>query len=299
MRLAAPLLALAAGCATLPHESLRHVEESGLFRVHARDAATAQRVLGECLELAPRVLEHPAQGTASPVEIYCVPVDALYGEGRNRTQGEPEGRVLDCIEIEIGREHAWERFVIGHELAHAWLAPEWNPLPQILEEALADQCGARADPEAGACRRLYHGLRLVSWAGIGWPFTLERGGKPETGMVTLGHPSAQLPGVAGLLALDGTNYHDVGGEDEKALLYSVGYALAEQIGLEKLRALCTRALREGRTQIPAPWILEAAGAAPDADHLWGICGQRLLGEAEQKLLVQCLLGQSRFHLGDS
>jgi len=291
--LSAALLALCA-CASSGHESLRETARSGWFTVHALDRATAERVLAECQELAPLVLDSPGCGPGAPVELYCVPVERDYGEGRNLTAGDPELREVECIEIDIGRELAWERFVIAHELLHAWLAPQWNELPQILEEGLADLAAVHADPEAGVCRRLFHGLRLVTWAGMGWPFHVEREGRLEVGMLHMGATQKGLPTLEGMLELDGTSYHEVGGEQNENLLYSVGFALVQQIGPPKLERLCAHARDEGLAQIPADWVLEAAGLTRETDQAWAISGQRLIGEPEERMLEQCLRDQGRF-----
>lgn len=294
MRLALPLLLVLAGCRAGGHAALQECVQAGLFTVHARERATAERVLSECQALAPLVLAGPTSGSPAPVEVYCIPVEDTYGEGRNLTRGDPELRRVECIEIDIGRELVWERFVIAHELAHAWLAPEWNPLPQILEEGLADLAASHADPEAGVCRRMFHALRLVTWAGSGVPFRGESEGKPVAGILHLGHAERGLPTLAGMLELDGTNYHDVGGIENENLLYAVGYVLAQQLGAPKLRELCARASAEGRAQIPAEWVLSAAGLSRETDPSWGICGVRLLGDPEQQLLQRCLRDEGPF-----
>jgi hypothetical protein len=289
---------LCAGCAASGHAALVETAQGGWFTVHARERATAERVLAECQELAPGVLAGPTSGPPAPVEIFCVPVDAHYGEGRNLTEGDPELRKVQCIEIDIGRELSWERFVIAHELTHTWLAPEWDSLPQILEEGLADMAGARADPQAGVCRRLFHGLRLLTWAGIGYPYVLERDGKQEAGMLHLGRAEKGLPDLAAMLALDGTSYHDVGGEENENLLYAVGYALVLQIGVPELKELCARAQAEHLAQVPAEWVLAAAQLGDPSGSQWAICGQRLIGEPEQRMLQHCLLDEGPFRFGE-
>jgi len=295
--LAAVLLVLASSCSATRHAGLRATAQEDGFTVHALDQATAERVLAGCVAVAPAVLAGPTSGPATPVEVYCVPVERCYGEGRNLTSGVPGQRQSQCIEIDIGREFAWERFVIAHELAHYWLAPEWNVLPQILEEGLADMAGERADPQAGVCRRLFHGLRLVTWAGIGWPYVLEHDGRHEAGMLHLGKPEPGLPDFGTMLELDGTNYHDVGGEQNENLLYAVGYALVEQLGVPKLAQLCARARVEGLTQIPADWVLDAAGLSRTSGSMWAISGQRLIGDPEQRMLQDCLREEGPFHFG--
>jgi len=293
--LASVLVVVACSCSTTWHAGLTATAQADGFTVHAEDQATAERVLAGCQAVAPAVLAGPTSAGPAPVEIFCVPVDRCYGEGRNLTSGDAELRQVQCIEIDIGREFAWERFVIAHELAHSWLAPEWNVLPQILEEGLADMAGERADPQAGVCRRLFHGLRLVTWAGIGWPYVLERDGKQEAGMLHLGKPEQGLPELGAMLELDGSTYHEVGGEQNENLLYAVGYALVQQIGVPKLARLCERARAEGLPQIPADWVLEAAGLSRTSGSMWAISGQRLIGEPEERMLESCLRDEGPFH----
>ena len=291
------LLALSAACTSIGHGDLAEQAQGGWFTVHALDRATAERVLAECQALAPGVLEGPTSGLPYALEIDCVPVERQYGEGRNLIIGETELRQVRCIEIDIGHELAWERFVIAHELTHAWLAPTWRPLPQILEEGLCDMAGERADPEAGVCRRLFHGLRLLTWAGLGYPFAIERNGKFESGMLRMGKTEPGLPTLARMLELDGDSYHDVGGEENQNLLYSVGYELVREIGVPKLRELCARALVAGHTQIPADWVLEAAQLTRATDSIWGLRGNRLILGPEDRMLDRCLLDVGPFRFG--
>jgi hypothetical protein len=297
-RILALALALgAAGCSSTGHDSLHQSAQGGRFTVHARDRATAERVLSECKALELGVLAGPTCGAPFAVEIYCMPVRTRYGEGRNLTAGDPELRHVSSIEIDIGKEYAWERFVIAHELTHTWLAAEWNPLPQILEEGLCDMAGERADPEAGTCRRLFHGLRLLTWAGIGYPFWVPREGKRVGAMVRMGKLEQGLPSLAQMLELDGTSYHDVGGEQNENLLYAVGYELAREIGDAKLRDLCARARDLGYAQIPADWVLAAAELTRATDSLWGVRGNRLIHLPEERMLQNCLLDQGPFRFG--
>lgn len=290
------LASLLGGCALAPHRGQWVAASSDWFTVHARDAATAERVLAECEEARPLVLTGFTTGDPRPLEVWAAPVDREYGEGFNWTRGDPELRRFEYVEIEIGRELFWERYVIAHELAHAWLDPLWNPLPQILEEGLADKLGERVDPETGVYRRLHHGLELLSWTGVGFPLTWrDADGRRAGGALHLTPLDPGLPeGLAGMLELDGTTYHHVGGERNRMLLYAVGYALVEQIGVPALRGLCERAASEGRGTVPAEWVLEAAGLHLETDRLWGIRGMRLIGEAEERALERCRVGDGPF-----
>lgn len=290
------LLALAAGCAANPHAGLEAVAQRGLFTVHARDAATAERVLAVCEEIAPHVLASAVIGPACPVEIYAVPVAEQYGLGRTITDGVPELRRTRRVELDVGREFVWERFILAHELVHVWLALAWNPLPQILEEGLADEVAASADPLAGTCRRLLCGLRLESWAGIRHPFLLVRDGQERQATLRVGRAHSGLPSLARMLELDGTSYVALGAQTDEMLLYAAGYALDEQLGLARLRELCERANARGLRQMPAEWVLDAAGIARDCDASWGACGTRLIGADETRMLQSCMNGRGPFQI---
>jgi hypothetical protein len=141
---------------------------------------------------------------------------------------------------------------------------------------------------------MFHALRLVTWAGSGVPFRGESQGKPVAGILHLGRAEEGLPTLAGMLELDGSSYHEVGGVENENLLYAVGYVLAEQLGAQKLKELCARARAEGRAQIPADWVLSAAGLTRETDASWGIRGVRLLGEPEQQMLQRCLRDEGPF-----
>ena len=116
-------------------------------------------------------------------------------------------------------------------------------------------------------------------------------------MLHLGRAEKGLPDLAAMLALDGTSYHDVGGEENENLLYAVGYALVQQIGVTKLAQLCERARAEGLAQVPADWVLEAASLSRTSGSLWAISGQRLIGEPEERMLQSCLREEGPFHFG--
>ena len=291
------LVPIAGACAST-HAGLDEIARRGPFTVHARDVAVAERVLRELEDAAPKVLEAPTSGAPIPVEIWCVPVRARVGEGANLFAGTAEFGTLEGIDIEIGSDTAWERFVVGHELGHAWLASELRALPQILEEGLADECGERADPEAGAWRRMYHALQLTSWAGSGLRYQFQQGDAIEAGMLMAHGLPQNLPGLAGLLALDGDNYHEFARLGNMLLLYSAGYVLAHDLGPAKLRALCDRARAEQRSLVPPAWVLEAAGLAPQTGAEWGSGGERLLGEPERAALRQYVHGEGRFRIDD-
>ncbi len=289
----AGLVFLTSACAST-HAGLAALAHRGMFRVHAQDPATAERVLAECEAAAKAVLANPTCGPAVPLELWCVPVEAQFGEGRNVFDGTPEtGRLLG-IEIDIGRELAWERFTIGHELGHAWLAPSLRALPQVLEEGLADQCGERADPEAGVWRRLEHALSLGTWAGVGVPYQFQVGSGIESGTLYVARGASMDLRLASMLELDGTSYHHVGTDEDMLLLYGVGYVLASELDLARLTALCARAEREGCATVPAAWVLEAVGVPLDTGAEWGERGARLIGAAEREALLQHVHHEGRF-----
>ncbi len=290
------LLAFLAGCAASPHADLDVVAQRGYFTVHARDKATAERVLSVCEEIEPHVLAAPTIGPPFALDIYAVPVAEQYGLGRTITIGVPEQRRTRCVELDVGREFAWEHFILAHELAHVWLAPLWNPLPQILEEGLADQVAAGADPLAGTCRRLLCGLRLESWAGIRHPFLVERDGREQPATMRVGRAHSGLPSLAQMLELDGTSYIALGAKTDEMLLYAVGYALDLELGLPRLRELCERANAQGLRQMPAEWVLDAAGLSRDSDASWGACGTRLIGPDETRMLQSCMNGRGPFQI---
>lgn len=290
------VLALLAGCAANPHAGLDVVARRGYFTVHARDLATAERVLAVCEEVAPRVLAAPMIGPAFAVDIFAMPVAEQYGLGRTITDGVPELRRTRCVELDVGREFVWERFILAHEFVHVWLAPLWNPLPQILEEGLADEVAASVDPQAGTCRRLLCGLRLESWAGIRHPFLRERDGRTQPATLRVGRVHSGLPSLAQMLELDGTSYLALGARSDQMLLYAAGYALDEQLGLARLRELCERANARGLGQMPAEWVLEAAGLTRATDSSWGACGTRLIGADETRMLQSCMNGRGPFQI---
>lgn len=155
-------------------------------------------------------------------------------------------------------------FVLAHELVHALLGPDWDPLPGVATEGLCDALAARLAPESAAPIRAARRLD----AAFGWPrLSLElRLFDPSLSartVVRLPLGDDPLSSPTELLALPGRGLHLGGARVDEPFLYAVGMVVVERVlerhGLEHLHALCERARREGLEQVPPAWLLEAAG----------------------------------------
>ena len=136
------------------------------------------------------------------------------------------------------------RTSISHELVHALLGPDWDPLPAMVEEGLCDVMSVELadDPQLH--------LNLLVSATIG-PRLARRAHKM----------AARVELQQMLRAKHSLDLHDHG-SDFTAYAYGLGYVLVDRIrdrhGLGWLYDMCLRARDEGYELLPADWVIEAA-----------------------------------------
>ncbi|HEX6882312.1 MAG TPA: hypothetical protein VF530_02965 [Planctomycetota bacterium] len=123
------------------------------------------------------------------------------------------------------RALAWLPGVLAHELAHwllHWRKGSWNTLPIVIEEGLAMVA--------------FHRFSATD------------------------PPSASLGDcdIAGVLRLTHEEYNK---HPDVRSVTSCGVAIAQDLGLERLRELCRRAHQDGLETLPVDWVLEALASA--------------------------------------
>jgi hypothetical protein len=280
---AAVLLAFVAGCALERPRPMPAEASRAPFRVHAQDRETAEQVLAHAELALAAAQKLPGMRARSAIDIRVSSAGSTAASGSTRWLGDPARREQAWIELALGDDPEEQRFLLGHELAHALFDEVWQTLPQIVEEGLADHAGEAASPACGAARRLAHAIRLCSWTGAGLAI-VEQGRVLQTLCARLEPES--LPEPARMLELDGRSYHDVKPAENRELLYAFGYLIVERIGLTKLRELCVAAHAAGRKKLAPEELLEAARLDPRERRSWTPAIEALVGEPELAALRQ-------------
>jgi hypothetical protein len=247
------------------------------LRVHAQDAASAERILEHAERALAAAQSLPGMRTRDEIEIRVASAGGSAAAGSTRWLGDPGKREEAWIELSLNADADEQLFLLGHELAHALFDATWQLLPQIVEEGLADHAGQAASPACGAARRLAHAIRLCSWTGPGLAIT-EQGRVVQTLYARLEPES--LPEPARMLELDGRSYHDVKPAENRELLYAFGYLIVERIGVARLREMCAAAKAAGRAKLAPEELLAAARLDPRERKSWTSAIEALVGEPE-------------------
>lgn len=256
------------GCHVLPPE---HAVETSYGPVRADDPWQAHHVARLLEEHYPEVLGLIPGSTRRPIEVWLQPSPALYrlwSLGHEDADGfwaEGPSR----IHLRERAENV-ERTLV-HELVHASLDESWERLPGTVEEGLCDVISVLLCPRGA--RRMRAG-RLSSAALATGGLALE---------LSVAVPSAGPGGtnvhVVAQVRLEGADTEiiepdsifDVNAglsstrmsSERKKAYYGMAFLLVERIvencGVDGLHALCERAEAEGEHEIPAEWLLEAAG----------------------------------------
>jgi len=271
-RSAVVALALAgAGCVTPPAFTARE----GDVIVRAPDEQLARELIEEVEELRDALSERIPGLLPGGVEIWLQ--DELVSQ-RYRPRDSDTTRAFTVQpwlngvpEIHVV-EDSWHE-LLPHELVHAWLGPDWDPLPAVLEEGLCDLMTEELGPYPGlAAIRLppavarHQVLVRFLWDerdAQGAPLAREisqlRAGTERYTEVITPEQALSLDSVSSL-----------GSErdpDVTTQLYGHGYVLArcivERQGVAGLHALCERARRKGLKRVPAEWVMQAAA---DGDY---------------------------------
>ncbi|GJM22136.1 MAG: hypothetical protein DHS20C15_20510 [Planctomycetota bacterium] len=264
-------LLLTSACRSTAPQLVLHAEH-GVIR--ADIAESGERVVRLLDDLAPRVRDLLPGLRPRRVEVWVQSELEVFS-------GWPLDPAVPAFTLENGgRIHLLEAsdeqlsFALSHELVHALLSEEWSTLPSVAEEGLADWVQEHLHPNHAAMLRADHlakassafgGLRFglfASWATWGGrrlaSFTLPgRDASDESSVnpndaFTLGDTSVRTSLF---------QPYRVSVADSR--LYGIGYLVVSRIvdrnGVRELQRMCRRASEEGREQVPAQWLLAAAG----------------------------------------
>lgn len=288
------LVSLASACVAAPPFSAR----SGDLVVRAKNERSAKEALREVGLVREELRERIPGLVDRPVEVWLqeeLSARFLGTRSRETTYGFTlEPWLGNTPEIHL-LEDDWIS-CLPHELTHAWLGPNWRPLPGILQEGLCDLMAEELGPFPGlGSLRVRHAALAGDLTAVFRWNTSTAGGKAarrELTSFTGTMPVAPAPvPLERALALELRSGWRARPSTEVGHLYGLGYVFARWIvergGVRALHELCLRAAREQLDLVPLAWIEAAAGLRDAQDF------ERRLAQEVEREHVSLLL-----HSGD-
>lgn len=259
------LLLLAAACASAPPPAAVDVVPG---RVRARDLALAERAAAILSELEPKVAGIVPNASRHPLEVWVereispprggrAKGVAAYTVTHIRTDTGERSSVIHLPEAAID-----DRSVFAHELTHARLGADWDPLPDLVVEGICEYVASVLDPEFARDSAPRH----LALAAIAAGSRVEVGSGPGAPGGRTSRIRAHFTREWRVTDFLGTNLGRTGEPrdwERERVAYAFGYLLvasaAERGGLGSLRDLARDAARAGRGPVPAADLLAAAG----------------------------------------
>jgi hypothetical protein len=290
-----PILALAAACQVAP-PPVRVDGPAGSVR--GEHLAEALAVEGRLRSLEGQVLRLLPDAESRLDEVWVQEAPRLY-RFADASYAEADGFWSEGHRrIHLRRDASSLSRTLAHELVHASLGDSWSALPGTLEEGLCDVVSARLCPEDSLSMRTGRlSAAALATGGLELEVELYLGGSTSDalrlGALTRMRLSSPRP-----LEVEPQEVFEVEaglsttalGADEKKALYGLSYLLAHRIverrGFTGLNALCTRARREGHEEVPARWLLEAAGLPHAGREAWRQALREEFGSEELRTLVR-------------
>lgn len=219
-------LLLSPGCRSTTIE-IPPIERRGIeSQVRAYSVADAERVRALADRLIPQVRAIKSATGPGPLVLLCreeLPLELTAACGGSMVFLGPRSRVKEASSL-------------AHELSHWFRDDVWMRLPYALEEGLAAYVASLVVPQESSV--YMHGFVVALPEDVG----IE------------GFRSA----CAATFEAQATRSFD-----EEVRIRGIGLAVASAIGVETLRALCERAVRENLLQVPFEWIREALPFDPE------------------------------------
>ena len=291
----AALLPWLVACQVLPPA---HSAAARAGVVRAQTLGQAESVAEMLDRLSPAVVSALPDSRPANLEVWVQETPALY-RFANSTYNDADGfwpAEPRRIHLRAGAD-VLER-ALAHEVVHSSLGRSWKALPGTLEEGLCDVISGELCPHSAA--RLRAGrLSSAAFATGGLVLELEvevPADANSTGSALRFNARLRLEGdppvdVAPLdvfrveAGLSSTSI----ATDRKKAFYGLAFLVAERIiarqGVEGFHELCLRAAREDRAQVPAEWLVDAAGLGSDR-ATWQRAVAESLGPAELAELVR-------------
>ena len=295
---ACALLLGLAGCLAHFPPRLPHAAESPWGTVRAEDPAIASEMATLVDEIAPRIAPEVPGLDVRDLDVRVVRgfADPLWG---GATFQMPGGY---WMELPVGSLPELARSTLAHELVHYWLGPDWDPLPAVLEEGLADLVAGRVVPEESAIERAGYAILLSTAFSGGLELRVGPPSEARASIATMRLNAdldpAQLPELDDVLRMSSRDLNAVESRENRLFLYGFGYLFASRIGVERLYELCRLARQRGHARIPAEWIYREAGIDPRDPGSWKVAIDGILGIEERAALAEMQpIGNGVYRLG--
>lgn len=224
------LFVAACSCRTAPR--FEHTTATGVARANNVDDARGIAHTSELL--AHRVTS--ILGVPPEPKFVVYYDDRAEGyEGQLRVWRDSNGQITSR-RVELGADsRRGLHYILAHELVHHYATGPWERLPHTIEEGLADCIALQIAPEFRAERLAFYAERSE------------------------GMSEAEARDLLALTSAD----RDKFSEATRRGMYTVGFRVVEQLGIDGLRRLCERAEREDEPTIPLDWILAVVKLPPD------------------------------------
>ena len=264
---------------------------AGLVRAASQDEASE---LSERLaSLSPLVLERlPNSAISDKLEVWLQDQPHLYHSAAEASS-EAEGLYAPGHErILLSRNCCDQERVLAHELCHAALGADWQPLTGTLEEGLCDVLASELVPEQSP--RLRAGrLSSAALACGGVRLHLEVRDREANGGAKFGwgaaiHLTSEEDTPADPLALfqvqAGLSSTRVKASVKRGY-YGLAFLVVERVGIDRLHELCLEASAQGFRKLPRSWVLREAELGEDISE-WRKAAAQAMGEAELRELIR-------------
>jgi hypothetical protein len=288
MKILGAMLAVLAGCRTVQIPRCTATNAWGIAR--AATPESAQRMSASIERVAPRVTAALPGIETRSLDVRLLPkVDSYMHFSLGGACIETPSSMW--IEIAEGDDQETEDAVLAHELVHAWLGPDWSPLPPALEDGLADMVEETIAPEKFVRTRMAFVIAMSTI--LTGDFAIDSYGAPVGNrnvpfslLLGVCPPRGGVPRVREILGTDAEGYETESDQMRFFGMVAFGYFCASRIGVERLHELCLQAKWEGYALLPPDWIIEAAGLAGADNHKWNDAVVELYGIQEQRELVR-------------
>lgn len=240
-------------CATIEEPKSRtRLERPWGFAAGANDAEAQQ--LADVVEQVLATYQHLDGFRPQPLRAHMVDDhmgEPILGVAVAPAAGDPW--------IAVRRDNPDLQSTVAHELAHFYFRDAIASLPAMLQEGVCDHLAIRVfGPSITQTRKLL----FAATSYLDDFIIYVRGPSGRAALADLVEPA---PSIHELFALEiGLNeaLHLELDPATAACMYGLGASIADRVGFEGLMELVHRSDTAGHPEVPASWILDAAGLSP-------------------------------------
>lgn len=250
-------------------------------KVRADSPFMATHVAGMLERNKEKVLELVPGSEIEPIEVWLQDELQLYRFRRSSYEDADGFWAETPRRIHLRTEARHLERTLVHELVHSALDDSWAALPGTLEEGLCDWVSTRICPHSAA--QLRAGRLSAACFGLGsLEIEVELRSRDAAGdpASIASYACIRLDGgidppvePGDVFQLEaGRSNSGLNGSRKKAL-YGLAFFLVDRIatsnsGLLTLHTMCVQAKKEGLSEVPKEWLLEAAGLSDLSSAQW-------------------------------